>query len=76
MSASNYVTIWCDHGASPENPTPCGEHWLHYHTGARAARRDARTRGWRYVPGHPTTGKAQDLCPKHARERAAGGGSR
>jgi hypothetical protein len=43
-------------------------------TGARAeslpkVRQVARSRGWRYRPGHPASPqKAADFCPTHAKE--------
>jgi hypothetical protein len=35
----------------------------------RKARAWYRQAGWRYVPGHPASGPAQDLCPTHANEQ-------
>lgn len=77
MTATRDVTIWCDHGYDPitgpeTGRRPCPE-WTTGDT-TKGAREDARMAGWKYLPGHPTTGPGQDLCPTHAREHAVAGG--
>lgn len=65
VTASNYVTLWCDQGPTDDDPYPCLE-WYGGHTAtAKDTRRDARVHGWAVaLPG------GRDLCPLHTRARA------
>jgi len=64
VSTTNTVTIWCDHGTG----RPCIEWFAGLPGRVLAARTEARAAGWRYLPGHTTTGPGRDLCPKHTKE--------
>jgi len=63
--------ITCD--AHDEDMSPCPD-GMAGETGQslRALRSDTRRAGWRYTPGHPTTGPERDLCPEHNPTRPDG----
>lgn len=66
MTAHYTLSITCDHGGHYLCTTP--EYFAGADETAKEARKFLRTIGWRYVPGHPTTGPGRDLCPEHAGE--------
>ncbi len=69
MTVTKTATVWCDHDYDPATGhRPCPVWYADESETARDVRRSGRPIGWRHIPGHPTTGPARDLCPRHARE--------
>lgn len=67
MTATPYITLWCDDGDDDETGTHrCSTFREGNDSRAAHVRAEARAEGWEVgLPG------GRDLCPRHAAERRA-----